>query len=352
MKKSKPTKNRTSLISNEVLEKHRYQLSLNAQKLLYGFAQSIDHTIDMFPTIEFDINGLWEYLDIKSNRGDRYDIIADAITEIQKNPIELRQADSKKWLTVNWITTSGFDAQKSEYVHVKFNDDVKPFLLNLKGYVKIQGKYICDLNSKYSTWLYPVMKMILEKYKGKHVITLDRLKEYTYTDSSKAYNDPTFGNKNFLNRCLGISRNSKKKVWVISENSPLHEISKKTDVTVTAEVLKKGRKYDSVMFYVTSKTKKKTKEGASDDKSKYVNEIPKEFKPATRYPLKDVYQNATAAGLSVQEYCHNAGYKIEGDWVYKKFREPKKGRKRTGGNLRIDNAMGQLSLLDQTGDND
>ena len=330
MKAFKPTQNRTSLISNEVLETHRYRLSLNAQKLLYGLAQSIDHTIDMFGELQVDIQGIFNFLEIE-NRRDKYTLVYNAFNEIATNPLNLYVSE-KNWKLIPWATI-GFNENKSSFVTVKFTEDAKPFLLHLNGYVKIQGKYICSLSSTYATWLYPVMKMVLNKYYGQHIITIQRLKEYTFTENPKehpSYNTSKNAISDFLRRVLGISKNKKSKKHEIIESSPLWEINEKTDITITVEVLKTGRKYDKVCFYVQSKNKKTDKSNV--DKSTFVNEIPKTtgLNPVSRMPLKDVYEYAKASKMNVHDYCKTAGYYIQGQYVYKQFNTPKKGKKSTG----------------------
>lgn len=316
-------------MSNEVLESHRYKLSLNAQKLLYGLAQSLDHTIDMFNTIEVDIYGLFRFLNIE-DRNDRYDIIRDSILEIQSNPLLIKY-NEKKWKGISWITYSGFNEENSSNVEIRFTEEIKPYLLNLNGYIKIQGKYICSLSSAYATWLYPVMKMIIGKYKGKRVITIQRLKEYTFTENPKEHTaySGTYGTKNFLQRVIGAKKNTKTRRYEVIKNSPLWEINEKTDITVSVEVLKTGRKYDRICFYVQSKSKNK---GSSNiDKSKFVNEIPKTtgLNPISRIPLKDVYEYAKSSKMNVHDYCEKSGYYIKGQYVYKKFKQPNQGKKRT-----------------------
>jgi len=329
MKQFKPTQNRTSLMSNEVLEIHRYKLSLNAQKLLYGLAQSIDHTIDMFGVIEVEIQGIFSYLGIE-NVGERHNIVYNAFNEIASNPLRIK-VNEKKWHLIPWASIK-YNEKESSFVSVKFTEDIKPFLLRLNGYVKIQGKYICSLSSAYATWLYPIMKMVLEKYYGQHVVTIQRLKEYTFTDNPKehpSYNTSKNAISDFLRRVVGVKKNSKTHKHEILKNSPLWEINEKTDITVSVEVLKTGRKYDRICFYVQSKNKSKGKNKI--DKSKFVNEIPERpgLNPISRIPLKDVYEFAKSSNMNVYDYCKKAGYYIKGQHVYKQFKQPNQGRKRT-----------------------
>lgn len=319
MKNFKPTKNKTALISNEVLEINRYNLKLNSQKLLFGLAQCVDHTINMFPKVEIDIKGLFKYLEIE-NVGERYNIIRDAFFDITEHPLQIKKSE-KNWSSIPWMSVK-YNEEDSNFVKINFHEDVKPYLLQLKEYTKIKGLYISKLGSHYSTWLYPILKMIQTKYFGKHEITIKRLKELTFTDDKKkypAYNTSKTANRDFLRRVLGITKNRKTKQFEIISNSPLWEINEKTDIAVSIiEITKDRNKYKGVLFHVTSKAK--ALKSSNVDKSKFVTTIDKTGITAiTRVPLKTVYQFASNSNMSVQEYCDKAGYYIKGNFAYKKM---------------------------------
>jgi len=318
----KPTKNRIALVSNEVLETHRYKLGLNAQKLLIGLAQSIDHTIDLFPEMQVDIHGLWEYLGI-THREDRYTLVRDALFEITKNPLQIVVSE-KKWSSIPWMSVK-YDESESRYVRIKFHEDAKPYLLKLNEYTKIKGLYVVKLNSAYATWLYPILKMVQTKYHGRHEISIQRLKEYTFTDNPKenpAYNTNRNSNNNFLKRVLGIVWNTKKQEFEIVENSPLWEINEKTDITVAVDIVKERQKYVAVSFHVVSKytDEQKAIQEKTGIKNSYVNEIPKEgLQAQTRIPLTTVYALAKAQNTTVAELCERLGYILKDGYAVKKM---------------------------------
>jgi hypothetical protein len=325
----KPTRNRTALISNEILEVNRYHLKLNAQKLLFGLAQSIDHHIDMFPELEIDIRGIFKFLGIEE-RNDRYEIVRDALFNITENPLQ-RKVSRKKWSSIPWMSVD-YDEEDSKYVKIKFDDRVKPYLLKLSEYTKIQGGYIAKLTSQYATWLYPIFKMIQTKYWGKHEFTIQRLKEYTFTDNPKkhpAYNTAKAATNNFLTRIVGIKKNRNTKEFEILENSPLQEINDKTDIVVSIiKVTKEGNKYKGVIFHVASKKQNKSLDKPKfENKEQYVSKIDKQNIPgAKRISLKEIYQYASNSGITVQDYCDKAGYFIKGSYAYKKLSEEEYNR--------------------------
>jgi len=310
----KPTASKVALISNEVLDKHRYKLSLNAQKLLFGLAQLIDHTLDIFPTYEIDVRGLWEYLGI-THREDRYTLVKNALLEITKNPLQLVVSE-RKWTFIPWISVQ-YDEEQSKYVKIRFVDEVKPFLLRLNEYTKVKGLYIVKLGSVYATWLYPVLKMIQTKYYGHHAIPIQRLKEMTFTDDPKeypAYNTSTAAASHFLQRVIGLKYDRTEKRYVIVEGSPLWEINNKTDIRVTAEPLKEGKAYAAIMFHVVSNGEEKRAKDV--DKSRYVDVIPQRELCGYRVPVRNIYDIAKAQGISPAECARRMGYIIDGDYAY------------------------------------
>ena len=313
METFKPSKNRSSLISNEVMMKHRYELSLNAQKVLFGLAQSIDHTLDLFGEIEIDIQAFFDYLGV-NHREDRWQLVRDAFGEISKNPLQYSTEDAKRWAFIPWMSVK-FDQSNSTHVVIRFTEDAKPFLLQLNGYVKIQGKYITSLQSQHATWLYPVMKMIEGKYYGQHVLSIQRLMEYTFTEDKKqhpAYHDPKIGKTNFLARVLGLKKS--KAGYTIIDESPLGQINKHTDITVSAQPLKTGLKIDRIAFIVQSKKEIK-KPLPVQSQPKYGTAE----KMAFRVPMSQLFELAAATGKTVDALMREMKYKKspDGKWAYK-----------------------------------
>ena len=312
METFKPTKNRSSLISNEVMMKHRYDLSLNAQKVLFGLAQSIDHTLDLFGEIEINIQAFFDYLGV-NHREDRWAVVRDAFREISENPLQFSTEDARRWSFIPWMSVE-FDAADSSHVKIQFTEKAKPFLLQLNGYVKIQGKYITALGSPHATWLYPVMKMIEGKYYGQHVLSIQRLMEYTFTEDKKqhpGYHDSKHGKNNFLSRVLGIKKSDNG--YIIVDDSPLGQINKHTDITVSAQPLKTGLKIDRIAFVVQSK--KATKKPLPEQPQKYGETQ----NMAYRVPMSQLFELSAATGKTVDVLMREMKYKksADGKWAYK-----------------------------------
>lgn len=336
----RPTKKRTALVSVELLEKHRYKLSHSAQKLLLGLAQMIHGTYSLFPEVELDIEGVCNYLGFTGKN--RVYQVKQTLNEIGSNPLKVKTGYDKKgnpkWLNHYWLSKHGYDGDESRFIKVKFNEDVKGFLLELSQYIKIKGEHVVDLKGQYATWLYPQMKLINRKYYGKKELSIQRLREITFTDKKVSYDKMN----NFLTRVVGVSKNQKTNKFEIIENSPLDQINKHTDINVSVlDITKEEKKgkgktgYKGIVFYVTLKESEKKNIAPSSDKEKYASTIDKSDVPTQiRIPLNQAVKSAKAKGQTIHEFCDELGYKQKGQYIEKMMSEKELEKMRKARNNR------------------
>ena len=319
LKKYNP--DRKAFIAHELLDKYRFNLSIYGQKLLYGLAQNLDVTYDLFPNWEIDIRGLFKYLNLSEENNDRYRIVRDAFFELSKNPIEWKVSD-RKWGSIPWHSIMSFDADKSHYVKFAFNPNAKHLLLELKQFCALQTKYYTKLSSPYSMWLYPHLKDNLKK--GWHELTIDRLKEITYNENTDSYNleKNRNANQDFLKRVIGIENNRKTKQWQFTttktkdkngsekliETGALAEINALTDLEVIAKAVKNGRSYESVYFTIREKSQARKEKAIAKKKRENVIEIETETGFEMRVPMGQVYTYALKSKMSIEDYMKAAGY--------------------------------------------
>lgn len=311
--------NRKAFISHGFLEKYRYNLDLHSQKLLFGLAQSLDVSEELFPTWQIDIRHLFKYLNIEST-GKRYEIVRKAFMDLLKNPVEWKISD-RKWGGVPWLAFAQFNEDDNNYVSMQFNASVKSFLLDLKQYCELETRYYVGLTSQYSIWLYPHLRNAARK--RTHEISIQRLKEITYTDKIDSY-DPTKqtdGTRNFLKNVLGIQRNVKEKRWEfvtrksqktgeVKQVGAIHEINSLTDLIVTVDVLKTNRVYDRVKFTIEFK---KDAEKEKKEKKQAVIEGLQGSIPGKKwatFPVKEAYKIALEAKIPFNKFIEMNGYQI------------------------------------------
>jgi plasmid replication initiation protein len=115
-------------------------------------------------------------------------------------------------------------------VKLKLDEDMKPYLLELKeNFTQYELIYTLAMRSQYSTRLYELLKSYQFK---KHVIfDIDELKKLLFAEIYNRGND-------FKDRVL---------------ETATREINKLTDIWVTYELIKIGRRFAEVEFRITQK---------------------------------------------------------------------------------------------------
>jgi plasmid replication initiation protein len=322
----------------------RYNLSANAQKLLFTLAQSLDHTNELFPLWQIDIRNLFTAMG-RENHHDRYDVVREAFNELANNSL-LYRISSKKWGGMSWFQSFDFDGDNSFNIEIQFSERAKDLLLCLKRYVEVKPIHYSKL-SQYGMYLYPMLKneLYLSKKHSKYTATVEKsidfLKEFMFCDKTKSYEN----NTNFLFNVIGIQRSRsnddenannweyatlKKNGNELTINSTLYEISKNTDIEVTAEAVKKGKAYNSIKFHIQLKKEAAEKRQAKNKENAVKQGIAqaetKKNKSNSAFERQDmqhqsvVLKNANEAGLSVEKYAKIAGYVKKGEWyiLYKK----------------------------------
>lgn len=283
-------------ISRELYEidKYRWKLSTTAYRLFFAIIQNIDEKENntIFPEMYFEKNRLFQYLGLENNK-DKYERTFLALQEIQRQGLYITEKTKKgniKWKTYAWIVSSEMSSNES-YVRIKVNEDVKPFLVQLKSYSIIQPKYYLKLNSEYQNWFYPLLKSY--SFKGQLRISIEELKKGLFLEDCKSYNSETNKNatENFLKRVIGIqiskeakdenkrAKTEKREPKIIAwdyikdkekkDTGTLYSITQNTDITVRACAIKKGRTYTDVIFLIVEKTNCMT-ETHKEKYSKYV----------------------------------------------------------------------------------
>ncbi|MBK5247551.1 MAG: replication initiation protein, partial [Peptostreptococcaceae bacterium] len=220
------SKDRFAKVSREILDKnYRMNLGLHAQKLLYGLASCLEESETMFPEWQIHIDGLFKYMNIE-NTNKRYDIVRDAIVEIAKNPLEYR-INGKKWGGWSWLSMWKFDAESSNYVTISFGEKIKPFMLGLKEYCRLEARYYIELSSNYSMWLYPLLRNVANKREAFLELTLKEIRELTYNEKTAAYisEKSKDANRNLLSRVIGIEKKRGAKYY-----SPVETVTKDGEI--------------------------------------------------------------------------------------------------------------------------
>lgn len=150
------------------------------------------------------------------------------------------KADSAKenWSFRPWMALIEYNDGK---IKLALNKYVKPYVLEFKGlFTQYEMNDVMQLRSYYALRIYEILKMkytSCRKKKNTFDFTIEELREMTSTENK-----------------FKQAGHFKSKVIDIAER----EINEKTDINITAEMLKRSRKYIGVRFTVKEKSKTKS----------------------------------------------------------------------------------------------
>ena len=222
--------------SNELIEA-RFNLTLNEQKLFLYAVSQLDKDLLEFTSITVNIRDFTNLVDTTEKR---YEEIRDIARGLREKEVLINR-DNKQ------VSMGGFSKVKAEErtgdIEIFFDNDMMPYLLQLKKrFTRYQLKNILYMKNKYSIRVYELLKQY-EKI-GSRSFELLKLKKVLALEKGQYI------------RIYDFER------FVLKPS--MEEINELTDINVSYEKVKKGRKVVGIEYTISSK----------DDKSyiKYLNE--------------------------------------------------------------------------------
>lgn len=212
-------------------------LKLNSAKLIRAAIMQVVRDDEELKPYIITISELAELLNVpKSNI---YRDIDDITDDILNNPVYIREEVGKKvrWIKIPWVTRCEYNSDIG--VAIKLNDELKPFLINLKDhYTQYTLDSILVMKSVYAIRIYEllqseIMTRILPRAGTDIELSVETLKECCGCER-KAYN--TFSN--FRNRVIDIA---------------VKEINEKTLYTLSYDYVKKGKSVIGLIFHINMK---------------------------------------------------------------------------------------------------
>lgn len=144
--------------SNILIQKSRHNLSMQQQKILLYVISLIEKEDTEFKLYEFDVREFCDLCNI-SYAGTNYTDVKKALKDISDKSFWLKLDNGIESL-VRWIEKAYIDPSTSR-ITVKLNDDLKPYLLQLKDhYTQYALKQVLRLDSKYAIRLYEFISSI------------------------------------------------------------------------------------------------------------------------------------------------------------------------------------------------
>lgn len=211
--------------SNKLIEA-RYNLSATEQKLVLYAACKVDSfTGEHFNILKITTSEFYKTLGVDEN-SKNHTYIKELARGLMKKQLEIESEDGT-WEAIQWLERSKYIPKKG-IIEFQFSQAMKPFLLLLEG--KYKGyplKEVMQLDSKYSIRLYELLIQWEYTSHKSLIISVEELrKKMGLTNEHERFD------------------NFEKSVVKIAVN----ELNKRSNIKVSYEKIKKGRKIEDIKF--------------------------------------------------------------------------------------------------------
>lgn len=232
MKKQLDLMNSTVIKANELIQKSRFDLTLQQQKIVLYLISKVEPGDKEFKFYEFGIADFCRVCGIDYESGKNYHDLKEAVKEIADKSLWVNLGEHTETL-VRWIEKPYIDKQ-SGLIRVKLDEDMKPFLLQLKqNFTQYELFWTMNFRSKYSVRLYELVKSL--HYSGLGTYTaefeLDDLKRRLGAETYATY-------QTFKTRAL---------------TPAIAEVNKYSDKAVEFNPIKRGRSVAKIELTISTK---------------------------------------------------------------------------------------------------
>lgn len=185
-------RNQTVSKANMLIQRSRFNLSLQQQKIIMALIATIRPTDDEFRFYEFDILDFCRVTGIDCGNGKNYQNLKSAIKALADKSIWITKEDGSETL-LRWIEKATIaKGSGSGRIMLRLDEDMKPFLLHLqRNFTVYEAIWTLKFASKYSFRLYEIIKSFhyreLETYSRE--FPLDELRRMMGAETYTVYHD-------------------------------------------------------------------------------------------------------------------------------------------------------------------
>ena len=224
--------------SNELIQKSRFALSLSEQKTIAyicSMIKPIDETKPEQPDnyqldYEFNIREYCKICGIDYDNGKNYINVKSVLQKLSDRSMWVKIGNEE--VLCRWLAKVRLNKRKG-IAYIRIDEDLAPFLFGLgQSFTQYQLHNILTMRSAFSIRIYELMKSYA--FQKTKEFDIDELKKLLYVDDVKSY--ANF--KDFRKYVLEVAQ---------------HEINELTDLTISFEPIKQGKKVVKVKFTIRAK---------------------------------------------------------------------------------------------------
>jgi plasmid replication initiation protein len=216
--------------ANALIQKTRYDLSLQEQKLILHVIQLIKPEDKKFHRYMLSIKEYCQICEMNYKSGKNYENIKKSLKSLRDKSFWLETEDGTETL-MSWLSKIRIFKNRGT-IEVELDSDLKPYLLQLKKFfTRYKYLYVMAMRSSYSIRLYELLKSY-ENQRGIR-LTVEQIRKMLGIGEHK------------LTKWYDIRR------YVIDQAQK--EINELTDIQVKYNTVKKGRRVYAVDFHIFTK---------------------------------------------------------------------------------------------------
>lgn len=226
--------------SNEVVQKSRYELSVQEQKTIAYICSMIKpisaidraNKVPFILEYEFNIRDYCHICGIDYDNGNNYREIKSTLKGLRDKSFWLMLEEGTE-TTISWLSKVWCNKGTGK-VQVRLDEDMTPYLFDLQEkFISYGLQTVLAMKSQYSIRLYELLKSYA--YHSSKTFEIDEMKRLLMVENNKSY-------KNFFDFNKRVLEPAQK------------EINEYTDINISYRPIKKGNKVARLEFRMKEKT--------------------------------------------------------------------------------------------------
>ena len=227
-----PAIDRKVVKSNDLIQRSRFSLNLQQQKIVLFLVSKIDPGDEDFKEYEFNISEFCRVCGIEATGGSMYADLRDSIKALADKSLWVDLGDGESVLC-RWVEKARISKKRGK-IKIRLDADLKPFLLQLKAnFTRYELRWTLRFKSKYAVRLYELVASLhyheMEEYQ--QIFSIGNLKKLMGAEIYDRYYD-------FRIRAL---------------EPAVREINRFSDKSVEYFPIKQGKSVERIAIRITTK---------------------------------------------------------------------------------------------------